>query len=598
MNELQEAVILYAKMGWHVFPLKTQSKLPAIQGGRGFQDATDDVARLEKWWVKNPTHNIGIATGASGLYVIDVDGERGEESLEALTDEHGQLPDTLIAKTGKGYHYFFKLPDGDPGNTASKLGLGIDTRGMGGYVVGAPSIHPDGHKYEWLNPGTAPAVLPDWVCQKFEKIAWIPPTYIPSAYSINVHPYVRSVWENTQGELQSAMKGTRNHALNTAAIKMGHWVGSNSIDRDRVEQELTAIARNLGLDDREIQQTLKSGIEAGMREPRYPPEPTPYAHENQHQQAARQVEGTITIARGSTFGRKEVKYLWNRRIPIGKLTVLAGPSGIGKSFISLALAANMTAGMPLLDHGTRVDGEVLFCSYEDDVEDSIGPRADLLGVDMDRCHFITGVDTEHGRRQFGPQDVPRIIDYLKACPEINLVVIDPLGSFLGSGTDGNSETEARAVLGTLVDAAAATETAILMVAHFNKGSDSPDPLHRIAGSQGITALPRSVLVVEWGGEDKERFVKHIKSSTCAEASTVGYRFEGGKFTWTRLVREPAESAKWLRDAIRDAGGGITLDTLNHRAGVFGISQEELDVAREIVKPTISPIAGGGWLWEI
>lgn len=588
MNEqsLAEAAVAYAKMGWYVFPLGARSKKPAVSGGRGCLDAKNDPEKIAQWWSKHPDHNIGLAVGMSDLYVIDVDGERGEESLQTLIAENEPFPESPVVKTGKGFHYYMKLPESRPGNTASKLGLGIDTRGEGGYVVLPPSIHPDGQQYEWLVEGIAPPPVPEWITDKFVKIAWIPPTYVPSAYSVNVHPYVRAVWENAQADLQSSLAGQRNVNLNNAAMTMGHWIASNSISRDRVEQELTEIAvGRLGLGLIETQKTLKSGIEAGMREPRYPPTPQPYVHENKHQQAARQSEGTISIQKGSAFGRKEVKYLWGKRVPLGKLTILAGPSSIGKSFVSLALAANVTAGVPMLDAGARVDGEVLFASYEDDIEDTIGPRADLLGVDMDRCHFIQGVDTTHGKRPFGPQDVPRIIDYLKAQPAIKLIIIDPLGSFLGSGSDGNSETEARAILSTLVDAAAETDTAVIIVAHFNKSSESPDPLHRVAGSQGITALPRSVLTVSWG-EDKERIITHIKSSTSAEAETIGYSFEGGKFTWTGIKRDAGEVAKWLRTELEQAGGSMTANDVFKRAAMFGYEDSAIDAARDIVNPQI------------
>jgi hypothetical protein len=587
-DALRDAAIQYAKMGWHIFPLGFKSKMPAISkadGGNGLNDATNDIARIERYWNNHPSCNIGVNVGASNLYVVDVDGERGESSLEDLLKEHGPFPDTLIAITGKGFHYFFKMPEGlSLGNTASSLGPGIDTRGVGGYVVAPPSLHPDGCLYEWKEEGLACAELPKWILDKVQKPVYLPPTYTPSIYSINVHPYVRRVWEGVQVTLRSAQHGERNNALNIAAVKMGHWIASNSIDRGRVEQELTLIAQDLGLADLEIQKTMESGIEAGMKIPAYPPDNRQFQHENTSQSDARVSEGVISIQRGSSFGRKEVKYLWGKRIPIGMLTVLAGPSGIGKSFISLALAANITAGVPLLDEGTHVDGEVLFCSYEDEVESTIGPRADGLGVDLDRCHFITGVTTEHGERQFGPQDVPRIIDFLKGCPQLKLIVIDPLGSFLGGGVDVNSENEARAVLGTLVKAASETDTAVLMVAHFNKGSDSPDPLHRIAGSQGITALPRSVLAVEWG-EDKERLVKHLKSSTSAEAPTIGYHFDG-KFNWTRIIREASQCKDWLQRTLRLAGGTMAVDEIYEKARMYGLTDDELDLARDMVDPII------------
>lgn len=598
MDDFLEDVLEYAKRGWHIFPLHTKSKMPAIsreKGGHGFKDATNDLGRLERWWKKNPDHNIGLATGASDLYVVDVDGERGEESLRNLEDEHGELPETLVCRTGQGFHHYFQLPEGRPGNSSSKLGLGIDTRGEGGYVILPPSVHPlTLQPYEWVNDLPV-AQLPAWIVKSFEKLEWIPPMYTPSAYIVNIHPYVRRVWEGVQSDLQSAIQGRRNEELNIAAVKMGNWIASSSIDQDRVEQELAEIARNLGLSEHEIEATIQSGIGAGLKSPKYPPPPEPYGFENKHQQAARQVEGTIAIQRGSSFGRKEVKYMWNKRVPLGKLTILAGPSSIGKSFVSLALAAHVTAGAKLIDSPTRIDGECLFASYEDDIEDTIGPRADALGVDMDRCHFIQGVDTEHGKRPFGPQDVPRIIDYLKACPQIKLIVIDPLGSFLGSGTDGNSETEARGVLGTLVDTAAQTDTAVIIIAHFNKSTESEDPLHRVAGSQGITALPRSVLTVSWG-ENKERLVKHIKSSTSAECSTIGYGFDTGQFDWTRVVRSPAEAEQWLRTTL--ANGQVELTEIFRAAILFGLHDDELEAARDAVNPDILGEEHGTRFWRL
>ena len=158
-----------------------------------------------------------------------------------------------------------------------------------------------------------------------------------------------------------------------------------------------------------------------------------------------------------------------------------------------------------------------------------------------------------------------------------------MGSFLGSGSDGNSETEARAILGTLVDAAAQTGTAVIIIAHFNKTSESEDPLHRVAGSQAFTALPRSVLTVSWG-EDKERLLKHIKSSTSAECSTIGYNFEDGKFTFTGVKQEPTTLAKWLRSELES--GPMFISEIAKRAALFNITDSEIDIAREIVKPKI------------
>jgi hypothetical protein len=115
-NDLAEAAVAYARRGWHVFPLATRSKLPAIAakfGGRGVLDATPDEAKARSWWNINNTYNIGIATGI-GFWAMDVDPRHGgDETLIALERQHGDLPHTVIGLTGGGgRHVLFKYVAG------------------------------------------------------------------------------------------------------------------------------------------------------------------------------------------------------------------------------------------------------------------------------------------------------------------------------------------------------------------------------------------------------------------------------------------------------------------------------------------------------
>ena len=101
-NDLLEAALQYAARGWHAFPLRPRSKMPAIakkDGGRGFLDATTDPATIEAWWGRWPAANIGLATGASGLVVLDPDGPEGLAQLRVVSG--GVLPRTLVARTGR-----------------------------------------------------------------------------------------------------------------------------------------------------------------------------------------------------------------------------------------------------------------------------------------------------------------------------------------------------------------------------------------------------------------------------------------------------------------------------------------------------------------
>jgi len=142
-SKLLAAALGYAQKGKAVFPCKPGKKTPLTE--HGFKDATTDEAQIRKWWTENPQAWIGMPTGeANNLFVIDVDvknGAPGLESLAALEEEHGKLPDTLTQTTASGgIHYLFEYPKHVKlGISAGKLGMGIDTRGEGGYIIVSPS---------------------------------------------------------------------------------------------------------------------------------------------------------------------------------------------------------------------------------------------------------------------------------------------------------------------------------------------------------------------------------------------------------------------------------------------------------------------------
>lgn len=575
---LRDAAIGYATRGWKVFPLKPASKEPHNRDG--FKSALTDSEFVSKWWTENPEDNIGVATDDGELFVLDIDGPEGDATLERLEEEFGRLPETLMAETGKGKHFFFRYKGTESlGNSAGKegkrLGRGIDTRGTGGYVVAPPSIHPDGRTYRWVNWGTPLAWLPDWVVNKLKKIEDV--TW-KSKPPVNTGPQARRVWERMCLELARTTEPGRNETLNHCAFTMGGWIASHQISREEVELGLTVIARDIGLEEEETLKTIESGIESGMQQPIYPKEleALPYEGVGQHQ--ARVAPGKVNIRRGSTFGRVKVRFFWNYRIPLGKLTILAGPGGVGKSFLTLQLAAHVTAGNMLMDTGGQtLDGEVLFCSYEDDVEDTIGPRADRLGVDLDRCHFITGVDTEHGTRDFGPQDAEMITDYLKQCPDIKLVVIDPLGSFMGGASDMNAENQTRAVLKKLCETAQKTGTAIVVVAHLRKTTATDgEPIERVSGSVGITNISRSVLMVDRDKEDpKRRWVRHVKHNYSKPSPDICYTFEDDRFQFINVKFTEADNAEFVRITLAMNGNRMGLETIYDRGKIHGRSQDDV-----------------------
>jgi hypothetical protein len=131
-------------------------------------EATTSPSKIREWWAKWPEANIGIATGSiSGIFILDVDNKKdgtGEKALWHFTRIEGELPKTLKATTGSGYHLYFTHPAGVQIKcSASAIGAGLDVRGDGGYVVAPASLHANGRRYEWENHDAEVATAPDWL---------------------------------------------------------------------------------------------------------------------------------------------------------------------------------------------------------------------------------------------------------------------------------------------------------------------------------------------------------------------------------------------------------------------------------------------------
>lgn len=257
---LHSAARAYADRGWSVFPCKPGEKVPATV--HGCKDATTDLAQVDRWWTDMPDANIGLATGQpSGLWVLDIDGDEGFESLLDLG--HG-VPPTLAQHTPSGgWHLLFSDPGG-LGNTASKLGPKIDSRGDGGYIVAAPSLHPNGGRYRWGGK-QEPEPVPGWLI----RLLRVPPKERPNrTVTVDVSGYVGRACEAEAEMVATAVEGTRNDTLNRAGFNLGTLVGAAVLDRQYAYDLLADAARSCGLEDREIGQTLGRALDDGAQHPR------------------------------------------------------------------------------------------------------------------------------------------------------------------------------------------------------------------------------------------------------------------------------------------------------------------------------------------
>lgn len=483
------AALDYAEGGIHVFPLASGTKVPATS--HGVHDATTDSSRIEGWWADSDL-GIGISCDPSGLFVVDVDARAGFDSSESARLALA-LPETFtVATPGGGWHFYFT---GHGPSSVGKLLPGVDTRGVGGYVVAPPTA---GYTVLWD-----------------EALADVPPATLEALQR-------RPSRVEAQGD-----------ALDRTAVLQGVPEGRRQDTLFRYICSL--LARGVDQPEAEI-------LAAHVAEACDPPFSAHEAaaivdrvfHTYPAPDFAEATPEVPLLARLSDFSPEPVEWFWYPRIPYGKLTLLAGVQGHGKSYVTAALTAAATRGQMLPDslNVASPPGDVIIAAYEDGIGDTVRIRMERQGVDLDRVHVLaTGMDGRR-RRAFRQADLPALEDALDAMPERRLLIIDPISSFLGGGIDGNSNEAVRAALEPLAALATQFGVAVIAVAHLNK-SQIDNALYRVSGANAFTALPRSVLLVSHEEEKGRRSIVHIKSNLDAKADPIGFQIGRDGLTWRR-----------------------------------------------------------------
>ncbi|WP_390899042.1 bifunctional DNA primase/polymerase [Streptomyces cynarae] len=276
------AALEAAERGWHVFPLRPGTKRPALHGEaactrtgpceRGHrkweQRATTDPDRIRAAWSRAP-FNVGIATGPSGLVVVDLDVPKDKGSADApcgaatfgaLCERAGHaVPTTYRTRTASGgEHLYFTVPSGVRlTNTAGTVADSVDTRAWGGYVVAAGSITPTG-PYEALC-GSEAVPLPAWLQTILQ-----PPRKAPEAPSVALtgqsRRYADVALTNEARNVAAAQVGEREATLFRAARALGRFVAWGDLPRSVVEQALQEAGETAGLAASECRSTLRSAL--------------------------------------------------------------------------------------------------------------------------------------------------------------------------------------------------------------------------------------------------------------------------------------------------------------------------------------------------
>jgi putative DNA primase/helicase len=325
--------------------------------------------------------------------------------------------------------------------------------------------------------------------------------------------------------------------------------------------------------------------------------------------------------------RERVEWVWQARIPRGKITVLDGDPGVGKSMLAIALAAHITTGRAWPDGAPCRQGAVLFLYGEDGVGDTLAPNLDAAGADSSRVlaldSVIAGV-TDEGKpivRDPHLGDVPQI-EAAVIENGIALVVIDVLMAFLPDGTDSHKDQDVRKLLRRLKEMAERTGAAVLLLRHLNKAGGG-HPLYRGGGSIGIVGAARSGLLAARDPDDAELVVvARTKNNLAAPVPSVSYRIvtddHGARVEWAGpsersaqdLLSGPSDEdpgehdalTQWLKKFLRANDGKATAaDCMRAATKAFGgpISKQQMKRARDRAGiKTGKPGMTVGWQWEL
>jgi len=319
---------------------------------------------------------------------------------------------------------------------------------------------------------------------------------------------------------------------------------------------------------------------------------------------------------------KPINWLWPEKIARGKVTMISGDPGLGKSLLTVALASAVSTGAKWpVTGGNAPCGSVIMLSDEDAVADTIRPRLDAAGADCSKIHALTMVREidEYGEttdRSFSlEKDIDRLAEVVEKLGDCALIQIDPISAYMG-GTDSHKNSDVRGLLSPLSTLAEQFNVAIVVVTHLNKSSGNA--IYRSIGSIAFTAAARSVIGVTKDRDDpNRRLVLPVKNNLGCDSSGMAYRIETADNGAPVVMWEPdavdidinealstesddyrserKEAADWLESELM--GEPIAPDNLRKMAAVAGhswstVRRAKSDMGVESKKCGFK----GGWLW--
>lgn len=269
------------------------------------------------------------------------------------------------------------------------------------------------------------------------------------------------------------------------------------------------------------------------------------------------VRGAMTVAdelppviarRMSDVDAVPIRWLWPGRFALGKLAIVAGEPGVGKSQLSCAFASAVTSGGLWPDGTSAPLGSVLFVCCEDDAGDTIRPRLEAAGADLRRVHLYDWtVDQAGERRHFDVgQHVDALAALVRSIGDVHLIVIDPVSAYMGHA-DSHVVADVRQALTPMQAMAAELGPAVVLVSHLNKGSTAGGAMARVSGSGAFVAVARSAWLVGTDPQDdtkRRRVLLPLKNNLGDDRTGFAYRVE----SW-RAGDIATSRVAWDSDAV-------------------------------------------------
>lgn len=302
---------------------------------------------------------------------------------------------------------------------------------------------------------------------------------------------------------------------------------------------------------------------------------------------------------------QEIEWLWFPFIPYGKLTIIQGDPGDGKTTMVLNLAAKLSKG-EALDENMKVTEpvNVIYQTAEDGLADTVKPRLELAGAD---CERIIVIDESDKSLSMVDERLEQAIVRTGA----RLLILDPIQAYLGGGMDMNRANEARDMTKKLGALAEKTKCAIILIGHMNKASGNK-AAYRGMGSIDFFAVARSVLLVgRVEGESNTRAVVQIKNNLAAFGHPKAFALSEDGFKWlgdyeitvdevlggiTPKANKMEQAKQMLRE-LAETQSAVLSNEIFDRANELGISKRTLENAKKELGVQTRKI-NNAWYWEL